>query len=90
MSFVLYDTGEVIFKHPWSHIVNPHLALKFLISSIEVRVIHTDQKEARRCYHESLKKREKEVGIEGIQEAHIVEINQGRKINMRKERRGLT
>ena len=37
----------------------PYLALKFLISSTEVRVIHVDQKEAWRCYHESLREKGK-------------------------------
>ena len=61
----------------------PHLALKFPVSTTEFRVIHGEQKETRRYYHESLKKRRKEAGIEGTQEVHIVETDQHRKMNMR-------
>ena len=60
----------------------PHLALKFPILPTEVGVIHADQKEARRCYHESLKKKWTEVGNEGTHEVHMVETNKHQKMNM--------
>ena len=61
----------------------PHLTLKFPISSSEVGVIHVDQKEARRCYHESLRGKGKEARKEETQEMHMVEIDQHMRMNMR-------
>ena len=60
-----------------------HLPLKFLILPTKVRVIHVDQKEARQCYHELLRKKGKELRKGETQEVHIVEIDQSRKMNMR-------
>ena len=69
-----------------------HLALKFPISPTSVGVIHANQKEARQCYHESLRRKDKETRMEGTQEIYMVEINQNKKMNIRdldprKERR---
>ena len=43
----------------------PYLALKFPTFATKVGVIHTDQKEAWRCYQDSLRKKGKETEIEG-------------------------
>ena len=72
----------------------PYLVLKFPVSPTEVGVIHANQKEARRCYHESLgKKKRKEIEIEGTQEAHVVETDQNKNMSIgdldpREEKKG--
>ena len=64
-------------------VLTPYLALKFLISPTKVGGIHANQKEAREYYHESLRRKGKEAGIEGTPEVHIVETNQHKKMNIR-------
>ena len=59
-----------------------HLVLKFPFSPTKVRVMHTDKKEARQCYNESLKKKGKEQGKAGTQEIHMVDVDRSRKMNM--------
>ena len=61
----------------------PHLALKFPILPTEVGITHANQKEARHCYNETLKKKRKEQGRGGTQEVHMVEGDQPMKMNMR-------
>ena len=61
----------------------PHLPLKFVISATEVGFIHADQKDVRRCYHESLSKKGKEAEIERTQEVHMAKIDQNRNMNIK-------
>ena len=55
-------------------VLTPHLALKFPITATKVKVMHADQKEARQCYSESLRKKQNGARTEGTKEVHRVEI----------------
>ena len=61
----------------------PHFVQNFPVSITKVEVVHADQKEARRCYNKSLRKKQNGARTEGTKEVHMVEIAHSKGMSMR-------